>query len=484
MKRSFIVILFILFSIFIVSCEKEVFTGPQDPPPPQNGKLFIQSSPTNAKIYYHNKYMGLNTPDSLVWLNNGTQSITLKMDLFKDTTFNMVADEKKITSIFIDYYTNPGHYGKIDCDSDTYGADIFINGSNTGKKTRATLSPYFPGYYNVKLTMKEHRADSTVLPVHGGQSNYVYFELEDTTKWVTYKTSNSKIPRDNINCIVSDQNNVKWMTADSGLVSFDGREWKYYDDKNSILPNTGYFKLLVDKQNYLWIATVKGLFVRIGNTFYNYSYNLPSNVVPSLSCDDNGIMWIATPEGLVKYDGSVWKTYNVSNSGIYGNLLSCVSAGKNGKVWFAGNKIGSFDGVNWTDWDMDNMGLDPSIGMDISDLKVDLDGKVYATHLTIIKRGIRGGLTCFDGTKWSEIAIPIFYKIDMFSIDIDANNNKWIGAQTGLAKFQQISDLKVFHNLSKQVPVNGVRGTTIDRNGDLWYATFGNGIVRIKNGNY
>lgn len=484
MKNNFIYFISILLLTLISACQKEVFTGYPDEPLPTNGKVFIQSKPYNAKIYSHGKNMGLLTPDTLSWLDNGMQTITLKMDLFKDTSFQVLIDLNNKANIYIDYYTNPGHYGKIDCDADTYGADIIINGINTGKKTRSLLSPYFPGYYNVKLTMKEHRADSTILPVHGGQSNYVYFELEDTSKYVSYKISNSKIPNNNLLSIVSDHNNIKWIAADSGLISFNGSEWKFYNDKNSILPNTGFFKLLVDKQNNLWIATLKGLYVRKGNTFINYSDKLPSNVASSIACDENGVIWISTGEGLVKYDGSVWKTFNTTNSGIYGNILSCVATVKNGKVWYAGNRIGSYDGVRWVTWDLDNMQIDPAIGMGISDLKVDKNEFVYVSHLTNIKRGIRGGLTCYDGSSWSEIKIPNFYKIDIFSIDVDANNNKWIGAQTGLAKFQQLSDLNVFHNLSKQVPVNGVRGMTIDNNGDLWYVTFGNGLAKIKKGNY
>jgi prepilin-type processing-associated H-X9-DG protein len=484
MARFFLKLSFILSLFLLVSCDKEIFTGLPDEPAPTNGKIFIQSNPPKATIYYNKRNMGLTTPDSLVWLNNGVQSITLKMDLFKDTTFNMTADDKKMTSIFIDYYLNPGHYGKIDCNSDPWGADIYINGLSTGQKTRSTLSPYFPGYYKVKVTMKEHRADSTLLPVHGGKSNYVFFDLEDTTKWVTYKTSNSNIPADAIKCIAVDQYNTKWMTTDSALISFNGKSFKIYNNKNSILPENGFTKLLVDKKNNLWIATIKGLYLYDGNSFYNYSDKLPSIVVSSISCNDNGIIWFATSEGLVKYDGTSWKNYNTSNSGINGNLIALVSVGNDGTVWFLNYQIGSFDGVNWAFWDMSNMNVKSAIGLDVSDIKVDHDGKVWASHRSFIRKGITGGFTCYNGSYWSEIKFAEFSTTDINSIDIDANNYKWLGAQYGLGKFLQPTSIKKFYLLSRQVPAANVTGTVIDRNGDLWFITNGSGIVKIKNGNY
>jgi ligand-binding sensor domain-containing protein len=59
--------------------------------------------------------------------------------------------------------------------------------------------------------------------------------------------------------ITIDKNNVKWITSNMGLVSFDDKEWKLYTPSNSAIPDFFINKVAVDKNNNKWIATQSGL---------------------------------------------------------------------------------------------------------------------------------------------------------------------------------------------------------------------------------
>ena len=474
----------ISFLVLITSCQRDIYIGSAPELPPKDGKIFIQSSPSHVKIYYQRKNTGLMTPDSLTWFENGSHIITLKRELLKDTSFTVTTEENKTTNVFIDYYANPGHYGKFWCYSKPDGANIFINDSSTGFQTPHLFEHYFPDYYKIKLTKPEHRADSTVLAIEGGKLKSVFLTLEDTTKWVSYLAFNSSNPTNYYNDIITDHNNVKWAAADSGVVSFDGKDWHYYNYNNSTIPKGVTFKLAVDAANNIWAATVRGLFVFNGSSWMDYTGNLPSSVVLTVTNDKNGIVWIGTVGGLVRFDGAQWKVFNTQNSGIFGDAISVVSAASDGKIWFGSSAIGSYDGTNWTKWTFDNMKLDPAIGLNIKDLKVDLDGRVWVAHTKAPKIGIRGGFTMYDGSSWKEIKIPALQIDDIKSINVDGNNFKWIGTANGLGKFLQPENVSVLFHLSTQIPVENVSGVTLDHNGDLWIAGFGYGIAKIKKGNF
>ena len=96
----------LIVGIVLYSCGRQVSVTPPDAPPP-NGFIYINSNPKGFTIYLDGKDRRRITPDSLTWLSNGTYKITLKKDLFRDSSFTFDILEGKKKSIYIDYSKNP-----------------------------------------------------------------------------------------------------------------------------------------------------------------------------------------------------------------------------------------------------------------------------------------------------------------------------------------------------------------------------------------
>ncbi|MDP2038667.1 MAG: PEGA domain-containing protein, partial [Ignavibacteria bacterium] len=179
-SKARIIAFTISLGIFLISCERSVFTGYEEPKP-ENNKLQITSNPSNAKIYLNGKYTGLNTPSLLTWLESGKDTIGLKLFLFRDTTFITENKNEAEQKRYIDFYANRGNYGNIVCVSSPLGASILLNKSKTYNTTPHTFSRIVAGIHSILISKAEHRADSTNVTLAAGQTVHANIVLEDTT---------------------------------------------------------------------------------------------------------------------------------------------------------------------------------------------------------------------------------------------------------------------------------------------------------------
>lgn len=484
--KSRIIIFIFLFALFI-SCEKEVFVESEKDETYPTGKLVIESLPGPASIYIDEKNSGFKTGDTIKYLLPGIHKITLKQNLLKDTVFNINIVENSISKILIDYYKNPGQFGRIYCGSNKNGAVIFLDDQKTNFATPATISMVFPGEHKVKYVLPEHRSDSVKINVEGGKTVYVSLSLEDTSKWVSYTINNSSISANHLSSIVVDKNNVKWIgTRDQGLCFFDGKNWNIYKKENSPLIYDFINYLSVDNENNLWIATTGGLMKKSGKIWIDYTSNLPSTYVTSIEHDKNGNTWIGTSNGLVKFNGNSWVVMNTSNSAIPSNFITSITIDKLNRVWIgtSANGVGFFDGITWKNYNMSNMKLQRNLGNGIRFVKVDNNGIVWVSHIQNLIAGELGGLTTFDGNNWTEISLLGIPSNQVETIYIDSKNQKWIGTKNGFGYFLNSFSIKYFNTGNSPLTASQVVGISLDENEDLYVVTFGGGMCKIKKGNY
>ena len=140
-KKVISFLIFLAFLGIVYSCNQEISVSPPDAPPP-HGYVLIDSKPAGAHIYLDGKNRRRITPDSLTWLETNTYTITLKKDLYRDTSFTIDAVDGEKKNFFIDYTKNPAMRGKINCNGKPDGAEIFLNDSATGKNTPDLLKDF------------------------------------------------------------------------------------------------------------------------------------------------------------------------------------------------------------------------------------------------------------------------------------------------------------------------------------------------------
>ncbi|MFA7289515.1 MAG: two-component regulator propeller domain-containing protein [Melioribacteraceae bacterium] len=485
MNKKFLILLVILIAY---SCkDKEVFTG--SPPEPKEvfGKIYIDSRPQGALIFLDNKNMGLTTPDSVEFLSDKEYSITLKLDLFPDSTFYITPIPNSTKKIFIDYTINQGAYGEISCNSFPLGASIFLEDSSTGLKTPNILKSLFPGFYEVKYSYPEHRSDSTMVTVRGSKTSSLFIELEDTTYWVSYNSSNSWIRSNSLTAIFVDNKGYVWFgSTDKGLTRFDGKKFDFFP--YSYLPSNSVTEIKGDKYGTIWVGTLKGLSKFQDNKWTNYS-GIVNSAVTGIDIDNQGVAWIATADGLYSFRGNSWIRFDNTNSPIQSNYITDVAVESNsGKVWIGLlNNLGlrSFDGTIWKSYTTTEMQINPSMGNYSGKLTIDNYGNLWVSFQPIPNANISGGIVKYDGTSWEKINIPgivISEKLGLRNF-YSFNEKMFIATNQGVAMFTDYNNPFFYNTTNSKIPGNIINDVIVDKSGNLWFISF-NGAVKLKKGNF
>lgn len=469
-------------SLVLFSCEKPVYQGIIEPEEIQNGKIFIESDPSGATIFLNNKNMGIQTPDTLTWLKTQIYSIRLSLPLYADTTFHAYAVDGSVSEYFVKFQINTRLY----CTSVPSGAEIILNDSITSKITPVTFTGLVPGEHKVKASFPEHRSDSIVAVVVGGKTTPVNFVLEDTSKWVSYNTSNSGLAYNYVNDIEFDNSSILWVATHLGLNSFDGRNWQLFDSFNSILRTNVIYSIAVDKENKKWIGTADGLYLYDNGQLYDHSHILPNPSVRAIRIEDNGIMWVGTFNGLVKYYIGNYEVFNTSNSGLKDNLITCLELDKQNRLWIGslGKGISVFDGNSWTYYNNTNINVNASSGLlnSIESITVDKNGIIWVSHIRAMSA--TGIITYFDGDEWNFFSNSELGN-KMTSVLLSWHDNVLMGTINGLGIYNLSSGRFNFYVQGNQeFPYLRIKCFTVNKNEDLFFGTSGNGFGKLKKGNF
>jgi ligand-binding sensor domain-containing protein len=485
MKRIIIISLLILG---LISCEKDVFTGLLEGSIPEYGKVFVSSNPGGYKIFIDNKNMGVVSPDTVLYLTAGQHKLNLRHDLFSDTTLTITVDKSTVKIISIDMLKNPRFYATLTLYSIPSAAKIYLNDQLINNiVTPTTIRNVYPGKYELKLSKKDCRDDSTNIVVKGGEFVVIQRILEDTSRTVSYRTNNSDISSNSVNKIIIDKFNNKWIgTVDHGLIKFDGKNWTSYENAG-VIEGKRIQDLLIDKSGKLWIASIQGLFVYDGISWRSLTSNLPSENVIALDEDPYGNIWIATLNALAKYNGNTFQIFNSENTDVTFLNLSSVTSSKNGDIWVgtSGSGLLKFNGITWTNYLAVGMDLEPpKVSNIIKDIIVDKNGNLFSFHAADPPSETRRALIRYDGTYWTELKLNLLFALDVESFYLDNSNNIWMALNGGLVKYNPPQPLKFYDADSYGYFNKWCTSFSLDLNGDGWLATKGAGIAKLKKGTF
>lgn len=484
MKR---IIIISLLSLGLISCEKDVFTGLIENPIPGYGKIFVSSNPKGYKIFIDDKNWSVVTPDSALWITEGKHKLSLKHELFSDSSMFFTLNINQVQSLFIDMIRNPRFWSNIICSTIPSGASIYVNDQPLGGITPSIIKKVYPGLYEIKFSKNGCRDDSVNVKTKGGSYTLIERILDDTTRGVDYRIINSKILSDQLNKVVIDKNNNKWIASlNHGLIKYDGKNWISYEN-SGILNSKIITDILLDSKDRLWVGTLNGLYVFNGVTWQRFSSELPSEAVTALEEDIYGNIWIGTIYGLAKYNNSIFKIYNTL-SGMPENWVNCLASDQKGNIWIGTNYFAVVKFSNNNEWTVYNNYLTMKLALGISKyiptMKFDKSGNLWVFHKADPSMETRDALTRFDGSTWSEIMLPLAINIEIVSINADNENNVWFCAKEGLVKYNETKPIMLFNNYEYGFYVTHCTSIAFDKNGDLWVSTMGGGIVKLKKGTF
>lgn len=241
----------------------------------------------------------------------------------------------------------------------------------------------------------------------------------------TYTKANSDLPDNFIFCMTQDSFGNKWLgTYNEGLVKFDGINFITFNTQNSILPGDKINAITVDHQHNVWAGTDSGLvkYDGVNWTLYDFqNFNYDWIDVNALFVDASGDLWVSTQE-LLRFNGTIWTEYLNQIWPIYS-----IDQAPDGTIWFGGNSLKKFDGLNWTS--VTGYPNDYIMSLAVDSNNILWVGTNFA------------GLASYNGNNWtvydtSNTPFKVHWILHVF---VNDNNEKVIGTQKGLYKFNDVN---------------------------------------------
>lgn len=289
----------------------------------------------------------------------------------------------------------------------------------------------------------------------------------------------------------------------------------FYTTKDGLLSNrvTGISQ---DPSGYLWVSTFEGLSVFDGQTFRNFTAteSLSTSVVWSVcaSAAAPGTIWLGTDEGgLTRYRDGAFSTLHLSDS-LRRDVITSINEDPDGTLWCVtnasldivrGNSVTSVilrtpsanfsnivrtpDGAHWLAIDRTLYSFSPqgrqtgamvlpagdSAALD--NLFADADTTLWACGTDGSMFHCRGGGILGSRRVVSRDAL-------IACLD-DRQGTLWIGTASALLKITKSRfDTDPFQRLSSSsgMPVDMVSPVLMDREGDLWGATWNHGLFNLS----
>lgn len=263
-----------------------------------------------------------------------------------------------------------------------------------------------------------------------------------------------------------------WIaTATQGLFRLTGTRLEQLDQSGGLTHNQ-VESLFQDREGSLWIGTNGGGLNRLRDgKFYTLSMTegLPSDMIFTVFEDSKGAMWFGTESnGVIRKTGATIDVFSTEH-GLTTAESSSFAETPDGTIWIATYGGGLHTYRNGRISRVDGLTNDF-----IAALYADRDGSLWVGtndglfHLTQ-DSGIRH-FTTEDG----------LFNQYITAIKQDQNGTLWVGNwEGGLHKLEgdRFIHLDTIHGLPGDTPVMDI---LIDSDNTLWAATYGRGLVRIR----
>jgi len=182
-------------------------------------------------------------------------------------------------------------------------------------------------------------------------------------EWTTYNVANSGLNHNEVTCILVDATRRMWFGTNNGLCLYDGVSWQTFTKENSGIWGNYISAITQDYRGRVIVGMLLGWAQNNGIAIFDNgvwtshwladdSRTGKSTYDPTcLTTDQQGRIWIGTTdEGLWLMDGSRWRRYTMTNSGLPWNRILSLAFDAQGKLWIGtkGRGYSVFDPVTET----------------------------------------------------------------------------------------------------------------------------------------
>ena len=194
------------------------------------------------------------------------------------------------------------------------------------------------------------------------------------------------VPPGRIRTIRQDSDGYLWLATDAGLIRFDGARFdEWHGTAGSRLPSGAATSLLIARDRSIWVGIgISGpsAVARIRNgafTLYGHAEGLSGRYVLSLTEDRAGTVWAATFQGLFQFRGERWRAVGPADGLAEGSVLGTYED-REGQLWVA-TQSAVFRKPSGSDHfeQIDDIGISSNLWQSFSE---DAAGKVWMTDFT------------------------------------------------------------------------------------------------------
>lgn len=345
--------------------------------------------------------------------------------------------------------------------------------------------------------------------------------MYDGMKFTVYNDS-SGLPNNTVYAIFPDEAGDMWITTfGGGIAKFDSKAKKFQVFSSATgLQTDKFLKGAPGNSGNLWFGTRgKGIYRYDGKNFTNYSSadGLTASSYYSVYTDTKGRTWLGSTSKGIDIIEKDYSIHHLPIAEIEGDLISGIIEDRHGNFWIAGKqglyKYNDHDPMLFTE----KHGL-PSNS--ILSLAEDRDGNIwvgttagvclfrneavvtYADKEGLTRKNVTafftdskgdkfigmsgGGVALLDSNRVMPLDIPELNEQVVITFCEDNNGRIWVGCdnnESGIVVLENAGGkwkkYKAFSNIGNAV-VKTVPRIIRDRDGNLWLACYGAGLICIS----
>ena len=305
--------------------------------------------------------------------------------------------------------------------------------------------------------------------VHGQEAN-----LDINKKLSQYVlrswSTEEGIASESTNEILQSDDGYIWIATYAGLHRFDGKDFTIYNAFNSNIPSPNVLRLEKGMSDDIWIGTHHGVAIyRSGEFIVPKALESTKDMsIEQMLFTDDGDLWFSTrTNNLYRYhEGNLEEL--TSQFGFEESTVLSMFESENGDLFFG--------------TDDSKLVLYTKNG-DINPLPLEtiVNGvNAFYSRGGLIYIGTGRGLYTWNGTRISKY--PSVSDKAIRALHVDQNEVIWLGTMSGLFRWDTVN--AQFDSLTEAsgMPNNLVRDMLFDQQGNLWVATYRNGIFFLSDG--
>lgn len=349
--------------------------------------------------------------------------------------------------------------GSLKISSNPLGFSVFLNQRNSGAITPDSLKFLDPGNYSV--TLKKYLFKDSSFTIHIADDEKINLSIDFTQNLSMYGKLN----------ILSTPAGATIKINDSIVPNVTPYTFQHlFPGEYNILLSypehrSSYIKAIVSSSNTSYYSksladTSEWVDYQVSNS------DLVSNNLSCIAIDNNNYKWIGTfDKGLVKFDDVNFYNFNTTNSGIPANRILTISVGSQNKIWVGtSDGLAIYDGSTWVIYNKTNSALRSN---EILSIKFDNNGIAWIGAYT--------GLYKFDGINWTRYN-DLVSSIWVNDLELD-NVNVWIATTSGIVKLAN-NNLEYFYDSVYNYPTKIISSVEKDNFENLWFCHLNSGSNR------